>query len=308
MIAISIVIINFNTCKLTVDCIKSVKEKTSTSLNYEIIVVDNCSQIEDYNALKESLKQYPDVKLVRSVINSGFSGGNMFGVQFAKGNYIAFLNSDTLLIDDCFSEMLNFMENNKEIGVCGPKQLSKDLKWKKSFDHFHGIRKQVFGKWFIELFSSKAAKRRTDYEQPIQVDFVQGSFMFFRSEAFAKVGGFDTNIFLYYEEMDICKRLLKNGYKTFHYPKVSFVHYEGESTSLGYTKKIEKMASYLYVLRKSFGFFKYLIIRYYLMIKFLIKGLFNFKHLKMFLVLVSLGAPLSHSIRKQQKISFNEAN
>lgn len=304
---VSIIIINFNTAQLTLDCIQSIKKKTNKSLLYEIIIVDNNSNYDDYLFLKKQLPQ--NIKLVRSVFNCGFSSGNMLGVHHASGKYLAFINSDVLFINDCLNDLKSYMDHNLTTGVCGPKQVSKELKWKKSFDHFHGIRKKLLGKSFLETFFSKP-KRRGNYSLPLKVDFVQGSFMFFRTDYFAEIGGFDTNIFLYYEEMDICKRLKDKGYDSIHIPTSSFIHYEGASTKLGYLKKLELTISYLYVLRKNFGYPRYLFIKYFILIQTLFKSFFNWNYWKLFFTLLTLGAPLAHSLRKKQMINFihNENN
>ncbi len=302
---ISIIIINFNTAQLTLDCIQSIKEKTNIQLSYEIIIIDNNSSIDDYQFLKNHLSE--NITLIRSAFNCGFSSGNMLGVHHATGKYLAFINSDVLLIDDCLNNLKDYMDHNTNVGVCGPKQVDQDLQWKKSFDHFHGIRKKLFGKSFLEFFFPKTKpKRKGNYNSPITVDFVQGSFMFFRSEYFAQTGGFDTNIFLYYEEMDICKRLKDNGYQSVHIPTSSFIHYEGASTKLGYFKKLELTISYLYVLRKNFGYPRYLFIKWFLIFQTFFKAIFNWGHWKLFFTLLTLGAPLSHSLRKKQVINFND--
>ncbi len=302
---ISIIIINYNTAQLTLDCINSINEKTNNKLNYEFIVIDNNSKMDDYTFLKNNIPS--KIKLIRSALNCGFSSGNMLGVHHASGKYLAFINSDVLFIDDCLNDLKKFMEKNISIGVCGPKQVSKELEWKKSFDHFHGIRKKLFGKSFLEKFYSKSnPKRKGIYTSPIKVDFVQGSFMFFRAKYFAEIGGFDTNIFLYYEEMDICKRLKNIGYTSFHVPYSSFIHYEGASTKLGYLKKLELTISYLYVLRKNFGYPRYLFIKYFIIIQTFFKAIFKWEHWNLFYKLITLGPPLSHSLRSNQQINFKQ--
>ena len=104
MFDIAVILINYNSSEHSINCIRSIIEKTSKNLNYQIIITDNCSEKEDYLKLKSFCVEvnFPNLELHRSNINSGFGGGNMFGVQFANANYLAFLNNDTLLKNDCF--------------------------------------------------------------------------------------------------------------------------------------------------------------------------------------------------------------
>ncbi|MBC7439642.1 MAG: glycosyltransferase, partial [Flavobacterium sp.] len=104
-IDLSIIIINYNTSKLTFDCVKSIYLQTPKNINFEVIVVDNASNYEDYEKLKVQIEaeNLQNTILFRSKINGGFASGNMLGVQFAKGEFLAFINNDVVLIEDSFS-------------------------------------------------------------------------------------------------------------------------------------------------------------------------------------------------------------
>ena len=114
MYDIATIINNYNSSKLTQECIDSIVEKTAANLNYQIIVVDNCSQIADYKLLEEFCEShsYKNIKLVRSKINTGFGGGNMSGYHYANAKYIAFVNNDTLFLNDCFSILKTAIEKH----------------------------------------------------------------------------------------------------------------------------------------------------------------------------------------------------
>lgn len=269
---VSIIIINYNTSKYTLDCIQAVITKTSEAISYEIIVVDNNSELSDYKNLKEHFPQQPNISLYRSDLNTGFGGGNMFGAQFASAKYLLFLNNDAMLKNDCLNILYRFMENKTKVGVCTAQNYDENGKFVPSFDHNKGIRRLLFGRSFLEKMNPKKyPKRKQEYTSPIEVNWVNGAFLFFRNEAFKKIGGFDTNIFLYWEEMDLCHRLRKQGYSSFLVPEAKILHYQG--ASIGISKPIDKEAyiSYLYVLRKNFGFIKYVFIRKYLILVILLK-------------------------------------
>jgi len=277
---ISIVTINYNTSSKTIDLIDSIKKLVH--LPYEIIVIDNASEQLDYQKLVRYCEQQINVKLIRNKVNSGFGAGNMLGGNYASFPYIAFINNDVVLLEDSLTKLTEFMDSNVSIGVVTAQQTSETGELIKSFDYNHGIRKTILGRWFIELFKNKSQCRSNQsFDNPIEVDFVQGAFMLFRAEAFYKSGGFDTNIFLYCEEMDICYRLKQHGYKSYFFPNTKFQHECGGSTEASFLIKIEPKLSYLYVIRKHHNFLKYSILKYYLLLSFLIKGLKNPRYFKL---------------------------
>lgn len=145
------------------------------------------------------------------------------------------------------------MMSHPEVGVCGPQQLAPNNIPRPSFDHHHGIGRFFLGSCILEAIFKKP-RGKAQFVSPVVVDFVQGCFMFFRKSAFEEVRGFDSNIFLYNEEMDICTRLQKKGYKIVYHPGIDYYHIHEASTSIslkkiGY-KKAQILYSYLYVLKK----------------------------------------------------------
>ncbi|MEM6684690.1 MAG: glycosyltransferase family 2 protein [Bacteroidota bacterium] len=297
---ISIVIINYNTAKYTLECINSVIQFTNKAISYEIVVVDNNSKPEDFAHLRENFPKHAHISLHRSVINTGFGGGNMFGAQFTNGKYILFLNNDAMLLNDCLSILHAYMEQHPKVGVCTAQNYDEHNNHVISFDHDKGIRKLLLGRSFLEKnWATQFPKRKTAYTEPITVNFVNGAFMFFRREAFEVVGGFDTNIFLYFEEMDICFRLRANGYTSVLVPEAKIMHYQGVSTGVSQAISKEGMISHLYVIKKNYSYAKYLFIRTYFCLSFLIKPKKWFM-----LSLVWKGAHLSKSLKQQQQIRF----
>jgi hypothetical protein len=298
---ISIVIINYNTAKYTLECIDSVVKHTNTSLSYEIVVVDNNSKPSDFAHLKNNFPQQAGISLQRSVINTGFGGGNMFGAQFTNGKYILFLNNDAMLLNDGLSILFDYMEKHPEVGVSTAQNYDEHQKHVISFDHDKGIRKLLLGRSFLEKnWPKQFPKRKKEYTEPVTVNFVNGAFMFFRREAFEHVGGFDTNIFLYFEEMDICFRLRKAGYTSVLVPEAKILHYQGVSTGVSKAISKEGMISHLYVIKKNYSYLKYLFIRAYFCLSFLAKPKKWFM-----LSLVWKGAHLSKSLKQQQQIRFD---
>ncbi|MGI9551174.1 MAG: glycosyltransferase family 2 protein [Aurantibacter sp.] len=302
---ISIIIINYNSSRYTRKCVEGVLTKTSDTSSYEIIVVDNASKQEDFDALKSSLLllNSDKVTLHRSRINTGFGGGNMHGVQFSKGKYYLFLNNDTLLKNDAVSICHNFMEETEDAAVCGAQIYNEKNEKQVSFDHFTSFWREVFGKQFVEILFSKPNRRKL-YSEPLAVDYVNGSFMFFRASDFNSIGGFDTNIFLYFEESDICYRLGKKGRKTYFVPSASYLHYHGKSigkTGTPIATKIELKTSMFYVLRKNYGYFHYQSLRLVFILRYALVSLIKPKYFKLFHRIL-IGLPMGKSLKHKQLI------
>jgi GT2 family glycosyltransferase len=171
-----------------------------------------------------------------------------------------------------------------------------------AFDHFASIKKELFGRDFLEKTNPKKyPKRKLEYSNPLKVNYVQGSFMFTRAEDFNNVGGFDTNLFLYYEETDLCMRLEKIGRSCYLIPEAQYIHYHGASTPQSITIKTELKISLLYIIRKHYGYVAFWFLLNYLRINYTFSTLFKPKYWYLLKVLLA-GAPLSKSLKTKQKI------
>jgi len=306
MYDIAILLINYNSSEHSINCIQSIVEKTSIEIRYQIIIIDNCSETEDYSKLQafcESLN-LDTIELHRSKINTGFGGGNMFGVQFSNAHYLAFINNDTLLKNDCLSILKNTLESNPNIGIAGAQAYKENGDFMISLDHFASPTREILGRNFLEIINSKKfPKRKKHYTNPIQVNFVPGSFMFMRATDFYEAGGFDTTIFLYYEETDLCLRLAQKSKFAYLIPEAEFVHFHGVSTGKSLAIKKELKISLLYIMRKHYGYFGYKAVQLFLTIKYFFSSLFKPKNWSLFL-LVLTGAPMSKSLKNKQIIKI----
>ena len=303
MLDLSIVIINYNTSNYTIKCIESIFEHTSTSLNYNIKIVDNNSNKEDLANLENYIKTLnsSQVCFLKNHINVGFGGGNMIGCQFSDSKYYAFVNNDSLLLNDCFSIIINQMKQNESFGICGPQSYKEDGKLLPTLDHFSSPLKELFGRYFLEKLNPiKYPNRKIEYKEPKRGQFVSGSFMVVKAEDFWNVGGFDTNIFLYHEETDLCIRLAKIKKYAYLIPDAKFIHFHGASTPKSIEIKTELKISLLYVIRKHYGYINYRIILLFLQVKYFIKSLKNPKYWFLFKILFR-GGRLNDSMKHSQK-------
>jgi GT2 family glycosyltransferase len=305
MFDVAAIIINYNSSGHTQNCIKSIYENTTNKIYFQVIVVDNCSEYEDYQNLKNFIDNgsFSNLTLVRSKINTGFGGGNMMGYQYANSKYVAFINNDTLLLNDCLSILKNAIEQDSNIGIVGGQSYKEDGSFMQAFDHFASISKELFGRDFLEKINpNKYPARKKTYVNPLKVNYVQGSFMFIDNKIFNKVGGFDTNIFLYYEETDLSLRINKLGKTSYLIPEAKYIHIHGASTPKNIFIKTELKLSLLYVIRKHYGYLSYWFLLNYLRFNYTLSSIFKPKYRYLFYTLMQ-GAPLSKSLKTKQKIA-----
>lgn len=297
---VAIIIINYNTASYTLDCIASIEEHTDTALSYEIIVIDNASAPDDFELLEKNFPKNENYKLHRSPINTGFGGGNMLGVQFANANYLVFFNNDALLLNDTFSILKKYMDAHLTVGLTSAQNYDQDEQFVASFDHFKDFWRVFLGRKYLHRKNpERYPLRKKQYEHPLTVNWVNGCLLFFRSTDFAEIGGFDTNIFLYFEEMDICKRLENSGKTTVLIPEARIQHFMSKSTGISERINKEAFLSHLYVVQKHYSKFHYKSLQWYY------AATLIFKRKKWHLAPIAWrGTNLSYSLKHQQKIQF----
>lgn len=306
MLDVSCIIINYNTSNYTYEAVKSIYETHKNNLNFEIIVVDNASKKDDYINLKSKLDSLhkSNLRLIKSNINTGFGGGNMLGVSNASPTkYYAFINNDTLQISEyCLKYLMEFLEAQPHAGLCSPQMLDEHLNFRVTIDHFSSLQREILRRPFLETFFPKIyLNRKIRYKVPTKVHYIQGSFMFIGSTDFNEIGGFDTNLFLYYEESDISLRLLKlkNKY-TYLVPSLEYIHYKSTSIKKNINIKIEQKISLLYHTKKHYGWGQQKILNLYFIIRYFFTAMVKPKYWKLFMTLL-VGAPLSKSLKYKQK-------
>lgn len=230
---VSIVLINYNTRELTIDCIKSVIEK-SNNFSYEIIVIDNQSSDDSVKAIKAL--NNPNVIVFENNDNEGTARAFNKGAKMAKGKYVFWLNTDTLLINNAIYELYNFMENNPDAGVIGGNLYDANknptLSYKKELMTLRYEKKEK--SFFYQLLSKKRKRpnqKSFNYKNtPTEVAHISGADMMIRASLFSEIGYFNDNIFMYAEETDFEYRMLKStSYKSYNVPSSKIIHLEGMS-------------------------------------------------------------------------------
>ncbi|MCF7560360.1 glycosyltransferase family 2 protein [Sabulilitoribacter multivorans] len=221
---LSIVILNYNVRYFLELCLKSVQEAI-TNIDAEIIVVDNNSEDDSCIMVKEL---FPDVKIIENKENFGFSKGNNIGVAQAKGEYLCILNPDTVVAEDTFMKVFEFVKTIDNLGIVGCKLINGVGDFlpesKRNIPYIEAAFKKLFGN-SNEYYAKHLSENETG-----KVDILVGAFMLLKREVYHKIGGFDEDYFMYGEDIDISYKALKLGYTNYYFGNTSVIHFKGEST------------------------------------------------------------------------------
>lgn len=240
---VSVIILNYNTMQLTLNCISSLYEHT-TGIDFEIILVDNASAEPGIDTITE---KYPQVELIKSPENLGFSGGNNLGIQHARGRYILLLNSDTYLQENAIYASYLYMEQNSSVGVVSPRLVFPDGRLQSVAQRFPSVKYQLFELFRLQKILGKKISSRFllgaffHQDQTVEVDWVWGAFFMFRREIMDKLPNhkLDDEYFMYWEDVQWCMDIKKLGYRIFFFADTEIVHIHSGSKG----KKNEMMVN-----------------------------------------------------------------
>jgi len=298
---VSVILINYNSSRYTKACVESIIKNTPDNFSYQIIIIDNNSEPEDYANIYE-LSSNTLIQVVRSKINLGFAGGNMYGIQFANSEYYFFLNNDCEVKNDCLSILSNFCDLHNAAGLCSPQMYDSAGNPQRSFDYFPTLTSKFLGTGLLHKINPKRyPARKHIYNEPLKVDIVSGSALFVRSSAFHEIGGFDTSFFLYCEEEDIALRMNYAGFSTYLVPEAKNIHHAGKSTTPSYDIRKEFYISFIYFYNKHYGWFKTQVLKIMLAIKLARKILSKPQNLQLSLFVLR-NAHFKYSLRHKQQI------
>lgn len=254
---VSIILINYKTPKLTLDAINSVIEKSS-GFEYEIIVVDNSNDLAEFKQLSELVGG--KAKLINAEANLGFGKGNNLGAKSASGEFLLFLNTDTLLINNAVFELFDFIKKHDNVGAVGANLFSKDGKP----NHSYILKEKNLENEISENSLGKTLKRklfkRDDFNltnEPQKIDgYLCGASLMVRKSCFDEIGGFDSDIFMYGEDSLLCYKIINVCKKdVYSVPSAKIIHFEGGSVNSEISDFHAKMVvdgNYIYY-KKAFG-------------------------------------------------------
>lgn len=253
---VSIIILSFNTQSLLRECLESIFS-VLTSLPFEVIVFDNASKDESVSMVK---KEFSKVHVIESEENLGFAKGVNEATKKAKGDYFLFLNSDAELLDGNISRMIKEMENDEKIGAIGGNLLQKDTTTSEPYGRFYNLPEVMRFLFFAEKATVTVSNEVT------KVDWVSGGFMLVRRSIFEKLHGFDEGYFMYIEDMDLCYRMKKAGFRVMYFPQAKARHV-GQGSSNRTFAIVQIYKGLLHFYKKQKPRWQYFVVKLLLVVK-----------------------------------------
>ncbi len=237
---LSIIIVNYQTYKLTKQTIDSIISKEHP-FEYEIFLVDNASPDDSLERLQKDFAREQESGLIKFMANnrnSGFAHANNLALKESKAKYVLLLNSDTVILNNALTKCIKYMEEDFSIGALGCKVIlpdgSLDKACRRSFPTFSVSFYRMVGLSRLFPKSKRFGKYNLtflDENQTYEVDCLVGAFMLVRSEAIQEVGLLDEQFFMYGEDIDWCYRIKSGGWKIVYYSDAEIVHYKGGSNN-----------------------------------------------------------------------------
>lgn len=229
MIDLTVSIVAYKNYDDIIVAIDSLEKYTSNQIDKKIYILDNGRKEianNEFEVFFKKLKKFSDVNYIDLGKNVGFGKGHNYMISKINSKYHCIMNPDIVFVEDAFSEIIRYMDKNKDVGMVIPKIIDEQgnlqLVYRKEVTVF-----DMFVRMFCKGLFNKRYKEHTlqykDYTKPFQVPFGQGSFLIVRTELFKKLDGFDDRFFMYMEDADLCKRVNLIS-KLMYYPDVSVIH------------------------------------------------------------------------------------
>ncbi len=231
---LSIIIVNYYNSHILGDCLQSVN-RTIQKIQFEIIIIDNSSKDE---GLASILKRYPSAQFINNSKNVGFARANNQGAKVASGDFLLFINPDTIVAEGAIESMQDYIRSDSSIGIIGPKVLNSDQTIQYSCRKFPTIWSGLFNRYSLmtRLFPNNRYSRdylMLDYDHNSirSVDWISGCCMMTPVSVFKRVNGFDENYFLFIEDVDLCQAIKKIDLRIVYFPNSKIFHKISSSNS-----------------------------------------------------------------------------
>ncbi len=230
---LSIVIVNWNVRDLLRHCLHSIFQLPSSNFQTEVIVVDSASSDGSVAMVEE---EFPQVRLIANSENVGFTVGSNQGIAASRGRYVLLLNPDTEIVGDALATMVEYLDDQPQVGALGPQLLNPDGSIQSSRRRFPSLataflESTILQQWFPH---NRIARHYYMADQPDdevqEVDWVTGACLLTRREAIQNVGVLDEGFFMYSEELDWCRRAKERGWKVVYLPTARVIHHGGQSS------------------------------------------------------------------------------
>lgn len=230
---VSVVVLSWNTCELLGACLESLSA-VEEGIALEVIVVDNASDDGSADFVE---KKFPSVHLIRNETNQGYAIGNNLGAQVARGEFLLLLNSDTEVRPSALTTLVAFMESHASHGACAPLLEHESGEVQRSCKRFPNRRTALFFDTIFERwFSGNQTIPRYfmedfDHQSSRDVDQPPGAALMVRRTLWESLGGLDPDLWLFFNDVDLCRKIHEQGFKIGYVAEARVMHHEGASTA-----------------------------------------------------------------------------
>jgi GT2 family glycosyltransferase len=252
--ALSIIILNYNLTDAVRACLRSLAD-----VDAEIVVADNHSPDRSIEQLQS---EFPHVKFLFLNTNNGFSHGNNAAAKMTTTEYLFILNPDTIVPPKTIEMLLQFIQAHPEVGVVAPMLEHPDGSFQFSYYDSPNLTWEVAEALYLHgIFREKRRKKDEDtymnQQLPFEVNWAAGAALMIRKKVYDRIGGFDEDFFLIYEDVDLCDRIRDEGYKIIYMPTVKIIHQDGGIIKKNFYRLIvSRYHGRMVYIRKHFGFFE----------------------------------------------------
>ena len=258
---VTIVVLNYRTADLTIQCLDSLVQETQEEIAVEIVVVDNDSgdkSLTDIQAWIEGNGLTGKIRVLGAEANRGFSNGNNLGIAAEKASFYLLINSDALLQSGALKELLGTFANAEDIGLVSPRLISADKTEQQSCFRFASPLSELVraaGTSFVTRAASRHVVALENQKNLTYPEWTSFACVMIRKDVFEEIGHLDEGFFMYFEDAEFCWRAAASGWRTANNPAAKAIHLRGQSSSVKARQKSKwRMPKYYYESRTRFFF------------------------------------------------------
>lgn len=222
---VSIIVVSWNTADLLAACLSSIAAHVRTRC--EVLVVDNASSDDSVARVR---REHPEVRVMPQVANLGFARANNVAIAGARGHWVLLLNPDTLVREGSVESLVAFLERTPAAGICGPPLWNRDGSHQHSVQPLPSLRSEFLRQTMLQRVLPDRSAHGSRRHDTRRVDAVTGAALMIRRECLEDVGPLDENIFMFYEDVDWCRRAAAKGWEVWYVDGPGIVHLKGAAS------------------------------------------------------------------------------
>ena len=228
---LSIIIVSWNTCDILAQCLTSILNEMNRAphLSAETWVVDNASTDDSIRMLPQ---QFPWVRSIANRENVGFAQASNQAIRQSVGRYVLLLNPDTEVLPGALQTLVDFLQKHPEAGAVGPLILNPDSTLQSSCNPMPTLWREFWRLMCLDALLPQSIYREENWDRTLahKVEVIQGNCLLINREVMLDIGLLDERYFMFTEEVDLCYRLLQQGWPVYWLPTARIIHYGGQST------------------------------------------------------------------------------